>query len=448
MKYLFTTANKAFAICIVILLSCSGIQAQKNTDSPYSRYGIGLINTSGFNGNYGLGGVGIAWRPFQFKPLIYDSLARSNAKLNDRGTNYINPINPASFSNISLTTFEASLVSNNVEYTSGSQSRTGSNTQFGHMAVALPLAQKWGVGFGIRPYSSVGYDYGERGQVNGNDVVYSYEGSGGVNELFVGTAVEITKTIALGVKGQYYFGTITDDRRVVYDGNSTNFLNTLDQRNTRIRALSYEVGLQYYANYKKDYRVLAGFTVSTTDKLGGKRSQLIRNYTGAIDFENYKDTALFVVNQNADFAFAPQYGIGFAFEKKLEWIASIDLKSRAWGDEQIEEGIEFGNSQIINVGFEKYSKLSGFGSYFKRMGYRLGARYNSSVISIDNEDIQEFGISFGIAMPLRKSFSTLNLGVELGRRGKDESNLTQEDFFNIQFGVTINDKWFIKRKYD
>ena len=82
------------------------------------------------------------------------------------------------------------------------------------------------------------------------------------------------------------------------------------------------------------------------------------------------------------------------------------------------------------------------------MGYRAGFRYNSSLLKIDGNDIEEFGIGFGIAVPLRKSFSTLNVGIELGRRGSQKNNLTQEDFLNLQIGITINDKWFIKRVYD
>lgn len=447
MKYLLIIRNRAILISFIVLsLTC--VQAQKNTDSPYSRYGIGLQNEAAFNGNFGSGGAGIAWRPYHYKPLIYDSLARSNAKLNDRGTNFINPVNPASFSNISLTTFEASLVSKNVDYKSGSQSRTGTNTQLGHMALAFPIGEKWGVGFGLRPFSSVGYDYAEEGSVNGNEIQYTYEGSGGVNEIFVGTAVELIDNLSIGVSGKFLFGSIEDNRRVVFTGSSTNFFNTLDQREVKVRALSYQFGVQYVKELKNDYRVLVGAIASPVDKLNAERTQLIRNYTGGIDLENFRDTALFIDEADFDIAFAPQYGIGFAIEKKLEWILNVDFKSNAWGGERVSETVELNTSHQINIGYEKYTKLSGFGSYLKRIGYRAGVRYNSSLVTIDNEDVQEFGISFGISMPLRKSFSTLNMGVELGRRGKDDAGLTQEDFINFQFGVTINDKWFIQRKYD
>ena len=146
--------------------------------------------------------------------------------------------------------------------------------------------------------------------------------------------------------------------------------------------------------------------------------------------------------------FAPTYGIGFAYEKINSWMLAVDYTLQDWeSDLRIEDAV-FNKNSRLNLGFEKFTNPSAFGSYFNQMGYRAGLSYNSSLLSIDNEDIEEFGMSFGISMPLRKSFSTLNFGVEFGRRGKDESGLIEEEFFNFQFGITINDKWFIKRKYD
>lgn len=447
MKYLFTITSKAFVLCLLLLSITAEIKAQKNTDSPYSRYGIGLLNQARFNGNFGLGGVGYAWRPYHYKPQVYDSLARSNAKLNDRGSNFINPANPASFSNISLTTFEASMVSRNTEYTSGAQSRTGSNTQFGHMAVAFPVGENWGVGFGIRPFSSVGYDYSLSSSINGVGVTNQYEGSGGVNEIFFGTAAQINKNFSVGVSGKYLFGNIVDDRRIVYGDGAINFFNTYDQRDIRVNNFSLDFGAQYFKSLNNESRIIVGLKVSPGDELNANQSQLIRNYEGINGLERFKDTSLFIDDENTSIPFAPTYGIGIAYEIKKKWIVAADYTQLAW-DSKLEQGVLFENNSRFNFGFERYTNPSAFGSYFKKMGYRLGASYNSSLLVVEGEDISEFGISFGISMPLRKSFSTLNFGVEFGQRGKDENGLTQEEFFNFQFGVTINDKWFIKRKYD
>lgn len=115
---------------------------------------------------------------------------------------------------------------------------------------------------------------------------------------------------------------------------------------------------------------------------------------------------------------------------------------------EIESNVFATDNHQFSIGFEKFSKQSAFGSYFKQMGYRLGAHYYSSLYEIDGQNVSDYGISFGFAFPLRKSFSTLNLSAEIGERGSLEGKLVREQYLNIYLGVTINDKWFIKRKYD
>jgi|GEM_PF-402493 len=448
MKYLSIINSKYSLLGILVLFFVASTQAQKNTDSPYSRYGGGLIQPLSLNGNFAMGGVGYAWRPFQYKPVIYDSLARSNAKLNDRGTNFLNLKNPASISNISLTTFEAGVLSKNANYTSSGQSRTGTNTQLSHMAIGLPIGEKWGVSFGIRPYTSVGYDYRSFELLSDALVTYDFDGSGGINEVFVGTAAQLSQSISVGVRGKYLFGRVEDNRRVIFDNVSNDFFNTLDQRELRVRDFALDFGVQYVKEYNKDYRWIVGATISPIDEVKTKENQLIRNYDGNENFENFKDTVTFFEDRSSKMPIAADYGIGIGFEKKKKWIIALDYTNRQWSNSNITSDIVFNSAHLVNLGFEKYNKVSGFDSYLGRLGLRAGMRYNSSIINIDGEDVEEFGIGIGISMPLKKSFSTLNIGAEIGRRGKDKNGLIQEDFLNIQLGITINDKWFIKRQYD
>ena len=114
----------------------------------------------------------------------------------------------------------------------------------------------------------------------------------------------------------------------------------------------------------------------------------------------------------------------------------------------LEEDVFATDEHRVSVGYENFTSQSAFGSYVKQLGYRLGAHYTNSILEVQEEAISEFGISFGIVMPLRKSFSTLSFSVELGQRGTTAQDLIQEQFINFHIGVTINDKWFIKRKYD
>ncbi len=90
-----------------------------------------------------------------------------------------------------------------------------------------------------------------------------------------------------------------------------------------------------------------------------------------------------------------------------------------------------------------YRALSG---YFKRVTYRAGLRYYVSGLEVSGKEINNFRIAFGLGMPLGCSFSNLNLGFELGRRGTTDAGLIEESYLKINLGLSLNDIWFQKRK--
>ena len=82
------------------------------------------------------------------------------------------------------------------------------------------------------------------------------------------------------------------------------------------------------------------------------------------------------------------------------------------------------------------------------MTYRAGIRYEDTGIMIRNESINDFGISFGLGLPVGRSLSNLNVGFEFGKRGTTDSGLIKENYANFHISLSLNDKWFIKRKYN
>jgi len=44
--------------------------------------------------------------------------------------------------------------------------------------------------------------------------------------------------------------------------------------------------------------------------------------------------------------------------------------------------------------------------------------------------------------------SNVNLGFEYGQRGTTDSGLVQEDFFSAKISLSLNDRWFVKRKFE
>ena len=67
---------------------------------------------------------------------------------------------------------------------------------------------------------------------------------------------------------------------------------------------------------------------------------------------------------------------------------------------------------------------------------------------INNQSIKEFGISFGLGIPVSRLFSSMNTVIEIGKRGTTDQNLVKENFVNFQLSLSLNDRWFIKRKYN
>ena len=51
---------------------------------------------------------------------------------------------------------------------------------------------------------------------------------------------------------------------------------------------------------------------------------------------------------------------------------------------------------------------------------------------INGKEINNFGITFGLGLPLGGSFSNINLGFELGRRGTTDADLIEESYFKVR----------------
>lgn len=101
------------------------------------------------------------------------------------------------------------------------------------------------------------------------------------------------------------------------------------------------------------------------------------------------------------------------------------------------------HSQLEGFYLPKYNSFS---SYFSRVVYRAGMRFENTGMVINGETINDFGISFGIGLPIG-GFSNANIGFDLGKRGTTNSGLVQENYFNVRVGLSLNDRWFVKSKY-
>ena len=86
-------------------------------------------------------------------------------------------------------------------------------------------------------------------------------------------------------------------------------------------------------------------------------------------------------------------------------------------------------------------------SFWKRAKYSAGFNYHKLPYIVNNQALIDFGINFGASLPVN-GYSSLDLAFKWGQLGETTNGLIKETYYKVVLGATINDRWFIKRKYD
>ena len=130
-------------------------------------------------------------------------------------------------------------------------------------------------------------------------------------------------------------------------------------------------------------------------------------------------------------------GIEYSFQNALEFTDGvIDQNTFA----------TYNKSNRLSIGGFYIPKYNSISSYFSRVIYRAGIKFKKTGLTVNNTEVNEFGMSFGVGLPMGKQLSNVNLGLEIGKRGELNSSIIKENYINFRLGFTLNDKWFNKRK--
>ena len=124
---------KKFIVPIFFLFTLVSF-AQQATSSPYSFYGIGDVKFKGTAENRAMGGL----------TIFSDSI-------------HLNFQNPASYPALKYTTFSIGGSYLTTKLKTSSQEENARRSAMDYLAVGIPMG-KLGAGFGLMPYSSVGYN--------------------------------------------------------------------------------------------------------------------------------------------------------------------------------------------------------------------------------------------------------------------------------------------------
>jgi hypothetical protein len=141
--------------------------------------------------------------------------------------------------------------------------------------------------------------------------------------------------------------------------------------------------------------------------------------------------------------------MGFGENKK--WFLGIQrnfIKSANFSNDFFSRSnIDYKDVKQWSVGGFFIPNYASFTSFWSRVVYRFGFRSEQMSLIVNNVPLTETGISFGVGLPLG-SLSNANVGFEISRRGEKKSGLIQETLVAMRIGLSLNDIWFIKRKYN
>ena len=421
---------------IFVLLFLKFSFGQNSTASPYSLGALGDITFKGNVINRMMGGVSV----------FSDSI---HANLN----------NPASLGELKLTTFSVGIHYKNTEISTENSrdiSRTGS---LDYIAVSIPT-KFFSFSFGVIPYSSVGYrlqsnSFSEKEEA----VINRYEGRGGTNKSFFTVGFKLLKFISLGGTVNYNFGKISTQAS---KQNENIDFGTFLSSESSLSGLDFELGTHFKFNLSRKIILESFLTYKPKNNLNSRNKRVY--FTRSLQSQNIGDIKeVDLVSNNLDIVkltIGQSYKYGLSVSKDKKWFLgsqySFAQSENFKNDFVTQENISYQNANSLSFGGYILPDYSSITDYWKRIVYRLGFRSENTGIKIDNSLLKERVYSIGASFPMGgyysannvSGFSNLNIGFEFGSRGINSGSLIKENFWALRIGLSLNDLWFIKRKYN
>ena len=143
--------------------------------------------------------------------------------------------------------------------------------------------------------------------------------------------------------------------------------------------------------------------------------------------------------------------LGVGFGKNKKWFLGVQtnrIKSSDFSNEfYVRENISYKDSKQWIVGGYYIPNYTSLTSFWSRVVYRFGFRTEQMSIVFNDIPLTETGLSMGLGLPLG-NLSNANIGLEISQRGQTDSGLLKERMIALRIGLSLNDVWFVKRKYN
>jgi hypothetical protein len=442
--------KKRFPLLIAFLTITTVILAQQvGSNSPYGRYGFGVLSNPALGASEAMGGISYGLRRSQ----------------------QVNPGNPASYSELDSLTFIFDLgVSAQLSSMSdGVNSRDFYNGNLDYIALQFPLFRNLGGSMGLLPYSKVGYNFGNRRSLSDIQYLETYRGTGGLSQVYFGAAWEPFKSLSIGANVSYLFGNFSHSR--ISTPVTSNALISEGKNRFSIRELKYDLGLQYSYNISNTKSITFGAVYSPQITTKADVYSSVMNYTS----DPYQSPNLEPVQiissdtlSGEGFQIPQTFGAGLTYQTE-NFLVGVDGTYQLWKNSAYSSQLDgltdnnrYNDLYRINAGAEyvidPYSQ-----NFFNRIRFRGGISYSNSYInvSVSNPEssqnigmgsFNEYGINIGLGLPFHDlrtgHLSMLNIGFGYSRQDPNSQFMVGQDMFKISVNMNVNELWFFKRQFE
>ncbi|MCR5179788.1 MAG: hypothetical protein K6C30_01010 [Bacteroidaceae bacterium] len=435
------------AIAAVSLIPFPLSAQTDGSNSSYSRFGLGLQNDQSQGYNRSMGGVAQGLRD----------------------GSRVNMLNPASYSATDSLTFifDVGMGLQRSLYAVGGSHQSANNTSFDYVNAAFRVLPGLGMSMGFVPYTSIGYNFSQDHFVMKDDLSnqtvtqnLSYYGNGGLHQAYIGAGWNIWKDLSIGANLSYLWGDINNTvfQSFAENGttNSSSYSSLTTAYSAELSSWKLDLGAQYQLHLNKKNDLTIGATIGLGHRIGGDAGMMRISQSG----DTIQRTS------NKAFEIPMTYSLGAAWQHDEKLTVAADLTLEQWGNCVAPRLSNVGtdaSSTTYKSATGAYSDRYRFNagaeyvparfdrSYLHRINYRAGIYYATPNLKVNGlEGPRELGLTAGLGLPISNRWngrSILNIGVQWTQRKPSSSALITENIFRINIGLTFNEGWFAKWKF-
>ncbi len=140
---------------------------------------------------------------------------------------------------------------------------------------------------------------------------------------------------------------------------------------------------------------------------------------------------------------------GISFSDDRKWRGGLDGSWQRWGSYKTWSGLaKYTNALSLGVAGEYIPGGTEAETYWKRVTYRAGVRYDNRPVEEMGRPVSEYSLGFGASFPvtslLEKRRSYVNAGLRIGRASYPETDVYRATTFEIGVGFTLNTRLYIQ----